>query len=62
VPMTISTFRMVRQAIGMMHGGTVNKISYEMKGKLSTSSFTATRFQTKGEFDLSAATAPQPEA
>jgi hypothetical protein len=46
----------------MMHGGTVNKISYEMKGKLSTSSFTATRFQTKGEFDLSAATAPQPEA
>jgi hypothetical protein len=61
VPMTISAFRMVRQAIGMMQGGGVNKISYEMKGKLS-SGFTATRFTTKGEFDLGAATAPQPEA
>jgi LEA14-like dessication related protein len=62
VPMTISAFRMVRQAMGMMQGGAVNKISYAMKGKLSTSAFTATRFETKGEFDLGAATAPQPEA
>jgi LEA14-like dessication related protein len=63
VPVTISAFRMVRQAIGMMQGGGagMNKISYEMKGKLS-SGMTATRFTTKGEFDLSAATAAQPEA
>jgi len=61
VPVTISAFRMARQAMGMMQGGGMNKISYEMKGKLSTSSFTATRFQTKGEFDLSTAGA-QPEA
>jgi LEA14-like dessication related protein len=63
VPVTISAFRMIRQAMGMMQGGGTGpgKISYEMKGKLSTSSFTATRFQTKGELDLSAAGAA-PEA
>jgi LEA14-like dessication related protein len=58
VPVTISAFRMVRQAIGMMHGDGVNKIQYEMKGKLSSSAFTATRFSTKGEFDLPASTGP----
>jgi LEA14-like dessication related protein len=63
VPVTISAFRMIRQAVGMMHGGGagMSKISYEMKGKLSTSAFTAARFQTKGEFDLPAAGAA-PEA
>lgn len=55
VPMTISAFRMVRQAIGMMRGGGANKIQYEMKGKLSGSGFGATRFSTKGEFDMPAA-------
>lgn len=52
VPMTISAFNMVRQAMGMMRGGGANKIKYEMKGKLSGSGFSATRFSTKGEFDM----------
>lgn len=57
VPVTISAFRMVRQAIGMMQGGTgPSKIQYEMKGKLSGSAFSATRFATKGEFDMPAGT------
>lgn len=58
VPMTISAFRMVRQAIGMLHGGPGGKVQYEMKGKLSGSGFGATRFSTKGEFDMPAATTP----
>ncbi len=52
VPMTISAFRMVRQAIGMMRGGGTDKIQYEMKGKLSGSGFGTNRFSTKGEFDM----------
>lgn len=52
VPVTISAFRMLRQAIGMMQGGGVQKLQYEMKGKLSGSAFSTQRFSTKGEFDF----------
>jgi hypothetical protein len=53
VPVTISAFRMVRQAMGMMSGaGGVNKIEYEMKGKLSGAGWSAARFTNKGTFDL----------
>ena len=60
VPVTISAFRMVRQALGAMQGGDLGKINYEMKGKLSGSGFSATRFSTKGDFEMptGAATAP----
>jgi LEA14-like dessication related protein len=58
VPVTISAFRMLRQAVGMMHEGGVPKISYEMKGKLSGSGFSTRRFSTKGEFDMPTAAAP----
>ena len=57
VPVTISAFRMVRQAIGMAHGEG-GKISYAMQGKLSGSGFNTRRFSTKGEFDLAAAAQP----
>jgi LEA14-like dessication related protein len=53
VPVTISAFRMARQAIGAMSGGPINKIDYEMKGKLS-GGLSATRFVTKGSFDFPA--------
>jgi LEA14-like dessication related protein len=58
VPVTISAFRIVRQAIGMVHGDGSGRIAYEMKGKLSGSTFSATRFATKGEFELPAGVAP----
>ena len=51
VPVTISAFRMMRQASGMMGGGGLDKIEFEMKGKLSNGLHT-TRFATKGGFDL----------
>jgi LEA14-like dessication related protein len=59
VPVTISAFRMARQAFGAMSGGTLKKIDYEMKGKLS-SGFSPTRFVTKGSFDFPEAPASTP--
>jgi LEA14-like dessication related protein len=52
VPITISAFRMARQAFGMMRGGTPGKINYELKGKLNGSAFKTVRFQNSGEFEL----------
>jgi LEA14-like dessication related protein len=53
VPVTISAFRMARQAIGAMSGGPMKKIEYEMKGKLS-GGLRTTRFATRGSFDFPA--------
>jgi LEA14-like dessication related protein len=55
VPVTISAFRMARQAVGMMSAGGLKKIDYQMKGKLSGGGMSATRFVTKGSFDFPAA-------
>lgn len=52
VPMTISAFRMARQALGMASGNNTGKITYEMKGKLAGSLFGTARFSTKGEFEM----------
>lgn len=54
VPVTISAFSMVRQAMGMMKGTGISKIEYEMKGKLSGGGLSATRFTSKGQLDLPA--------
>jgi LEA14-like dessication related protein len=54
VPVTISAFRMARQAVDLIHSGGTGKIAYEMKGKLSSSTFNSMRFSTQGEFDLPA--------
>jgi len=59
VPVTISAMRAVRQAMGVMQsGGAMDKINYEMKGKLNGKGFGSTRFNVKGELDLTA----KPEA
>jgi LEA14-like dessication related protein len=56
VPVTISTMNLVRQALDMMKGAGTGtgpgKIAYEMKGKLSSPGFSATRFSTKGDLEL----------
>jgi LEA14-like dessication related protein len=60
VPVTISGFRMARQAMGLMKdGANISKISYEMEGKLNGSVFNTVRFQTKGEFELPTAPAAE---
>jgi LEA14-like dessication related protein len=60
VPVSISAFRMVRQAIGLATERGTRKITYEMKGKLGGSLFATRRFATQGDFELPAADhAPQ---
>jgi len=56
VPVSISAFRMARQALALKDN--TGKIAYEMKGKLSSSGFATKRFSANGEFDLS----PSPAA
>ena len=58
VPVTISAFRMARQALGVFNGGALDKIDYEMHGKLNGSGLSVTRFNTKGSFDFPTAAAP----
>ena len=56
VPMTISTMNLVQQALGMMKGANAGtgpgKLAYELKGKLSSTGLSATRFSTKGDLAL----------
>lgn len=54
VPVTISAMSMVRQVMGMMDGEPVDRLRYEMSGKLNGAGFSAVRFQSQGEFELPA--------
>lgn len=54
VPVTVSAFRMARQAVDMIRRGGNGAITYEMKGKLNGSMLNSMRFRTQGEFDLPA--------
>jgi LEA14-like dessication related protein len=63
VPVTVSVLRMVRQVAGMLDGKPVDKISYQMSGKLSDGVFSTERFSVSGEFSLSQLQSPaQPDA
>jgi LEA14-like dessication related protein len=57
VPVTVSAFRMVHQAVDMIRRGGTGTITYEMKGKLNGSTLNSMRFRTRGEFDLPATSA-----
>jgi LEA14-like dessication related protein len=57
VPVTVSLLRMARQVLGMIDGKPLEKVTYELSGKLSTGGLSAMRFSTKGEFDLPNGTA-----
>lgn len=54
VPVTASALRLVRQAIGMYTGGELSKIDYVLKGKIGGPTFSAVRFESKGEIPLPA--------
>jgi LEA14-like dessication related protein len=60
VPVTVSVLRMVRQVAGMLDGQPVDKISYEMSGKLGGGVFSTERFSARGEFSLSQLQSPAP--
>jgi hypothetical protein len=52
VPVNVSVLRMVRQVVGMLDGQPVEKITYEMSGKLNGGMFNTQRFSARGEFEL----------
>jgi hypothetical protein len=56
----VSVLRMVSQALGMLDGKPMDKVTYELRGKLNGPGFNVARFQSHGEFDLRSATAPPP--
>ena len=53
VPVTISAFDLVGQAMGIMKSARSGKIDYELKGKLGNGGSSATRFAVDGELELS---------
>ena len=58
VPVTVSALRMVRYALGVLDGKPVDKVTFELSGKLNRSAFSAVRFKSAGEIDLQTASAP----
>jgi len=58
VPVTVSVLRMVSNVVGMLDGKPVEKIDYQLSGKLSGGLFGTERFQAKGQFDLNRLDAP----
>jgi len=54
VPVSISAFSIVREAIGIMTKEYSGKITYELTGKIAVPAFDSVRFKSKGEFKLPA--------
>jgi LEA14-like dessication related protein len=52
VPVTVSVLRMVRQVMGILDGQPVDRIRYELSGKLDGGVFGTERFESRGEFEL----------
>lgn len=54
VPLSISVFRIVRQAMDVVTDEYRRKLEYEMTGRLAGPAFNSVRFNSKGEFTLPA--------
>jgi LEA14-like dessication related protein len=56
VPVTVSAFRMARQVVGAMgameRGEAVEKVRYDLSGKLSGAGLRTVRFGAKGDLEL----------
>ena len=60
VPVSVSMFRIARQAVGVMTDEHRGKLTYEMKGKLAGPTFNSVYFKSSGEFTLPAEIAERP--
>lgn len=58
VPVTVSTLRTMFNALGMIGGGPIDKVRYNLEGKLSGPVFGSTKFTSQGELALPAAMSP----
>ena len=58
VPVTVSMLRVATQGLGLLGGGSRDKVTYSLEGKLGGSGLTSTRFQAKGELTMPGMSAP----
>jgi LEA14-like dessication related protein len=61
VPVTVSAMRILRQAVGFYTSEDRTHVAYVLKGKIGGSTFSAVRFESKGELSL-APVMPAPKA
>lgn len=54
IPVSISLFRVARQAVGVITNGYRDKLAYEVTGKLAGPGFDSQRFRSSGELKLPA--------
>ena len=59
VPISVSAFAVVRQAIGFASGDR-SKVDYVLRGKVGGSTFGSVRFESRGQLELPGATAAAP--
>lgn len=52
VPVTVSAFTAMRQALALLEGGTLDDVPYVLRGKLGGGAFGVTRFSEKGMLSL----------
>lgn len=57
IPVTVSVLRMARQVMGMLDGKPVDKITYELRGKLNDTGLGSLRFRSRGDLTLPGAEA-----
>ena len=57
VPMTLSAFNALRQALGLVEPGSLQQVPYVQRGKLAGGAFGTRRFVEKGTLDLTPLTA-----
>jgi LEA14-like dessication related protein len=62
VPVTISAFSAVRQALGLSELSQAESLPFVLRGKLGAGPFGATRFIDEGKLDLGAALRSSPDA
>lgn len=54
VPVTISAFNVARQLMGLMNGGSMEEVSFRVRGKLEGGILGTRRFSDSGSFNLAA--------
>lgn len=60
VPVTVPAFALLRQAMGVVQGGSPSTLAYVVNGKLSGPQWRALRFESAGEFKLPAGLVGEP--
>jgi LEA14-like dessication related protein len=58
VPVSVSVLRMASHALGLLDGRPVDRIDYDLEGKLNAAGFGSRRFRSSGTFKVPSESAP----